>query len=134
MTAAAKRAATRRSSASERAGEPQLQVRMRVRRGRDIAFGPGKGDLLQAIAKAGSLLAAARLLKMSYMRAWSLVQEMHRCFREPLVELNRGGTTRGGAKLTAHGEDVLQLYLAMEDAARTATQSNWRKLQRHLKN
>lgn len=123
----------REKSAPENASAPLLQVRLRVRRGRDIALGPGKGDLLGAIHHSGSLQAAARSLKMSYMRAWSLVQEMHRCFREPLVEMSRGGRNRGGAKLTTAGHEILQLYLAMEGAAQTATKANWRKLQAHLK-
>lgn len=112
---------------------PTLQLRLRVRHGRDIALGPGKGDLLRAIDQAGSLLGAARALKMSYMRAWSLVQEMHRCFREPLVEMNRGGTNRGGAKLTAQGRKVLELYGEMETTAQSATKSLWKKLQRELR-
>lgn len=122
---------TRKTSAASKA--PTLQLRLRVRHGRDIALGPGKGDLLRAIEKAGSLLGAARLLKMSYMRAWSLVQEMHRCFRAPLVEMNRGGTKRGGAHLTDDGRKVLELYQEMETTAQNATKTLWKKLQRELR-
>ena len=74
-------------------------------------MGPGKADLLDAIAAEGSLAAAARELGMSYMRAWRLMREMNELFRKPLVAVRPGA--RGGALLTAEGERVLALYRAM---------------------
>jgi hypothetical protein len=62
-----------------------VSPRIRVRRGDEIALGPGKVALLEAIHSGGSLTVAARGLGMSYMRAWKLVQTMNACFREPLV-------------------------------------------------
>ena len=51
---------------------------MRITRGDMIAIGPGKVALLEAIAEAGSISAAARTLGMSYRRTWLLVDEMNR--------------------------------------------------------
>ena len=59
---------------------------------------------------------------MSYKRAWSLVEGMNRCFREPLVETSRGGRTRGGAALTGTGQRVLALYRQMETQAEHAVE------------
>src|SRR5258705_12267151 len=64
---------------------PTLRVRLRVYRGDEVALGPGKASLLAAIAETGSLAHPSRPLGMSYMRAWSLLQTMDRCFREPVV-------------------------------------------------
>ena len=64
----------------------RTEFRLRIRRGDDIAVGPGKIDLLEAIDTAGSITAAARSLGMSYRRAWLLVDTMNRCFRTPVVE------------------------------------------------
>lgn len=42
-------------------------------------MGPGKADLLDAIAAQGSISAAAKAMGMSYRRAWMLVDTMNRC-------------------------------------------------------
>ena len=39
---------------------PRIQFRPRITSGADIAVGPGKIELLEAIAKTGSITAAAR--------------------------------------------------------------------------
>jgi molybdate transport system regulatory protein len=51
---------------------------------------------------------------MSYKRAWLLVETMNRCFRLPLVATSRGGRAKGGAVLTATGQEVLERYRRME--------------------
>jgi len=78
-----------------------------------LVFGPGKADLLQAIAEEGSISAAGRRMGMSYKRAWSLVEEMNAAFAEPLVLSARGGAHGGGAQLTAAGHAVLADYRAL---------------------
>ncbi|HEV8660102.1 MAG TPA: LysR family transcriptional regulator [Thermoanaerobaculia bacterium] len=97
-----------------------------------IALGPGKADLLDAIARTGSIRAAASELGMSYMRAWTLIRTMNAAFRSPLVEKARGGSEQGGARLTPRGEQVLDLYKQMEQEAEKAVTRSWRVLRRHL--
>lgn len=91
--------------------------RLRILLGAAIAIGPGKADLLDAIAASGSISAAAKRMGMSYRRAWLLVDTMNRCFRGPLVASARGGTGGGGARLTPLGEKVLARYRDMESKA-----------------
>ena len=88
--------------------------RLRVLYGSAIAIGPGKAELLDAIARTGSISAAGRALGMSYRRAWLLVDTMNRAFREPLVEAAKGGAHGGGAHITPFGEEVLAAYRALE--------------------
>ena len=52
----------------------EARLRLRLMAGDDIAIGPGKADLLEAIAATGSIAAAGRRLDMSYRRAWLLVE------------------------------------------------------------
>jgi molybdate transport system regulatory protein len=85
-------------------------LRLRLLVGSDIALGPGKTDLLEAIAATGSISAAAREMGMSYRRAWLLVDTMNQCFREPLVAATTGGKHGGGATITPFGREVLQQY------------------------
>ena len=70
--------------------KPEVQFRLRIRSGADIAVGPGKIELLEAIASSGSITAAAKSLGMSYRRAWLLVDTMNRCFKGRVVETEAG--------------------------------------------
>jgi molybdate transport system regulatory protein len=76
-------------------------------------MGPGKAALLEAVAREGSISAAARALGMSYRRAWILIDQMNRCFTPPLVETQVGGGRQAGARLTAAGEAALTAYRAL---------------------
>ena len=62
-------------------------TRMRIRIDFDSggSIGPGKIMLLERIRETGSISAAGRALNMSYRRAWLLVDDMNRIFREPVV-------------------------------------------------
>ena len=93
---------------------PRGPTKLRVMFGPEIAMGPGKAELLAAIAETGSITASARRLGMSYRRAWLLVDTMNRCFREPVVASATGGTGGGGAQMTAFGRRVLARYRAMQ--------------------
>lgn len=97
---------------------PRLKLSLRLLHGEEIALGPGKADLLEAIARDGSISAAGKSMGMSYRRAWMLVDVMNRCFKSPLVETAKGGSHGGGARLTPLGEEVLAHYRAMDTAAR----------------
>jgi molybdate transport system regulatory protein len=99
----------------------------------EIALGPGKSDLLAAIAEHGSISRAAKDLGMSYMRAWTLVKIMNLSFREPIVAVDRGGPHGGAAHLTPLGREVLKLYCGMIAESEAVTLPLWKKLRRHLK-
>ena len=110
-----------------------VQPRFRILHGGDIALGPGKVELLALIGQTGSINKAARRMGMSYMRAWSLVQTMNRCFKEPLVIAAHGGEGGGGTELTETGGKVVALYRQMEQASLRATAAHWKQLQRLLR-
>ena len=103
-------------------------LRVTLREG--VAFGPGKAQLLEGIRNTGSIAAAGRLMKMSYSRAWSLVDEMNSEFREPLVSSAKGGASRGGAVLTPLGHTVLTRYRRMEASAARAVAADLAALRR----
>lgn len=77
-------------------------------------IGPGRADLLEGIARSGSIAAAGKAMGMSYKRAWGLVQALNEGFGAPLVVSSRGGAAQGGAQLTPLGQAVLERYRAME--------------------
>lgn len=101
---------------------PRLRFRLMV--GGTVAIGPGKADLLESIAKTGSISAAARAMNMSYKRAWYLLDTMNRCFVEPVVVTSKGGRAHGGATLTPAGEQALARYRMIEAKAAAAVESD----------
>jgi molybdate transport system regulatory protein len=111
--------------------KPGLSLRVILRRG--IALGPGKAELLARIGDTGSIAAAGRQMKMSYTRAWGLVEAMNRDFAKPLVRSAKGGADRGGAALTDLGKEVLRRYHRMQAAASKATAADLRALRRKLR-
>ncbi|MFA7495802.1 MAG: winged helix-turn-helix domain-containing protein [Acidithiobacillus sp.] len=97
-----------------------LEPRLRVLLAEAIAIGPGKAELLRHIREVGSISAAARLMNMSYRRAWLLVDTMNHSFKSPVVSTATGGSHGGGAHLTDMGHEVLRRYEAMESKANAA--------------
>jgi molybdate transport system regulatory protein len=108
-------------------------VRLRVVHDGEIAFGPGKAELLNRLMECRSLTEAARRMGLSYLKAWQLVRVMNTSFRSPLVRLTRGGRAGGGAEVTAEGKRVLAIYEEMERRGLAAIQSGWRRLKFRLR-
>jgi molybdate transport system regulatory protein len=81
------------------------------------AFGLGKAGSARMIAETGLIAAAGRAVRVSYKRAWQLLDAMNRCFREPLVKSNKDGRSSGGAYLTSTGVEVLACYRALAERA-----------------
>lgn len=110
----------------------KAQFRLRIYRDDSIAIGPGKVQLLEAVAETGSISAAARHLGMSYRRAWVLIDEMNRQLLQPAVHTAAGGAHGGGTALTPVGEAIVRHYRAVEATARTAAASDLAALHRLL--
>lgn len=87
---------------------------------------------MELISRHGSISAAAKEMGMSYRRAWLLVEEVNRIFREPLVESQLGGLGGGGARLTTLGVEVVGHYRAIERAAAEAAAANLQALEAAL--
>jgi molybdate transport system regulatory protein len=100
-----------------------LKLKAQLLCGDELAMGPGKADLLEAIDREGSISAAGRALGMSYRRTWLLVDVMNRCWARPLVETVPGGGQGKGAHLTPDGRKVLGAYRELE-AEMVAAASN----------
>ncbi len=108
-------------------------MRLRVVHDGEIAFGPGKAELLTHLLASRSLTEAARRMGLSYLKAWQLVRVMNASFRTPLVQMSRGGRRGGGATVTAAGRRVLAIYEEMERRGLAAVQPGWRQLKSRLR-
>ncbi len=107
-------------------------IRPRVRLGDAVLIGPGKVELLRAVAACGSIAGAARSLGMGYKRAWSLLAELQRAVPVAIVETAAGGRKGGGATVTAAGLALLEHYDELERACAAAAGPALDKLARLL--
>jgi len=105
------------------------KLRLRVDLDPGGAVGPGKIALLERIDRLGSISAAGREMRMSYRRAWELVDNINHCFSEPAVSTQLGGASGGGASLTPFGRQLVKHFRAMEKKAQKAAASHLEILQ-----
>jgi molybdate transport system regulatory protein len=96
-------------------------------------IGPGKVALLEAIARTGSISGAGRALRMSYRRAWELVEDLNRHIGRPVVSTAAGGAGGGGAQLTAAGQAIVTEYRALEAETAAAGEGRLLALEAGLK-
>ncbi|MBN9555134.1 MAG: LysR family transcriptional regulator, partial [Alphaproteobacteria bacterium] len=60
-------------------------------------MGPGKVRLLELIEETGSIRSAASKMKLSYRRAWLLLQDIEKIFGGAVLERRTGGKSGGCA-------------------------------------
>ena len=98
----------------------------------ELAIGPGKIALLEAIARTGSITSAAKQLGMSYRRAWLLVDATNRSLVRPAVATVAGGDKGGGTVLTPLGVELVRRYRALERETEAAVSRRLRSMLRTL--
>ena len=106
----------------------RAQFHLRVVKGNIRAIGPGKIALLEAIRDTGSISAAARKLRMSYRRAWVLVDDLNRRLSKSVVLAAPGGKHGGGTMLSPTGHKLVGLYREIERKALRHTSAATRSL------
>ena len=92
----------------------ELRFKMWMEHKGRIVFGRGRAILLEAIAAAGSISAAARRLDMSYRHAWTMVRASEERLGRPLLARSKGGRGGGGARLTDLAKALLREYRDIE--------------------
>ena len=73
-------------------------------------LGEGRIELLNEINKHRSISKAAKSMKMSYRKAWNMVDSMNKISEKPMVIRTIGGTGGGGSKLTTEGLKAIKLF------------------------
>ena len=73
-------------------------------------FGPGPVELLERIAETGSISEAARRMKMSYKKAWELVNTLNAQSVNPVVVPRTGGEHGGGSIVTDEARELIEYH------------------------
>jgi molybdate transport system regulatory protein len=114
----------------DKPAEQRLTIRLDL--GAGIRVGPGKIALLEAVDAEGSISGAGRKLKMSYKRAWDLIEDLNKSFGGPLVSKAPGGSNGGGAQLTDGGRALVKHYRAIEKSSHDAAKTSLRAVKKLL--
>lgn len=85
-----------------------------LRRGGLARVGLERIALLEAVARLGSISAAAKEAGLSYKGAWDGVQALNNLFDQPLVSAAPGGRSGGAAQVTPRGVAVIRAFRAAE--------------------
>ena len=80
-------------------------------------FGPGTFDLLVLVDETGSLHQAAKLMGMSYNKAWRAMRQAEDHLGVKLLERRTGGSDGGGSVLTEDGVKLMERFRMFLDEA-----------------
>lgn len=73
-------------------------------------LGEGRIELLKKIDEFGSISKAAKAMKMSYKKAWELVNSMNEQSQSPIVTGKIGGKDGGGSSLSEVGKRIIKEF------------------------
>ena len=80
-------------------------------------FGPGTFDLLVLVDETGSLCQAAKIMGMSYNKAWRAIRQAEDHLGLKLLTRRTGGPDGGGSILTDDGRRLTERFRAFLDEA-----------------
>lgn len=104
----------------------KIKSRIWIEADNNVLLGEGRVTLLKAIEKTGSLSKAAKSLKMSYKKAWSLIDALNSRAEKPVITTSIGGKGGGGAKLTDYGKELVTAF-------DTINENCWKFLDQEMK-
>lgn len=76
----------------------------------NVILGNGRISLLKKIIETGSLSKASKEMKISYRKAWNLIDSINKSSNQPVVITSKGGNNGGGTVVTEYGEKMIQKF------------------------
>ena len=75
-----------------------------------VLISEGRVQLLKTIEQTGSLNKAAKVMSISYQKAWKMLDTTNKSSEKPLIETKIGGSKGGGTVLTSYGKNLIEAY------------------------
>jgi molybdate transport system regulatory protein len=86
----------------------KIKHKIWIEKDNEIIMGMGREALLRAIKETGSITKAAEKVGLNYTKAMSYIKAMEERSGQKIIITFKGGTEKGGAKLTEFGEGLLK--------------------------
>ena len=77
-------------------------------------FGVGRLRILDAVERHGSIVAAAKELKMSYRAVWGKIKSAEQRLGGPLLTRQVGGASGGGSELTPLARNLIEKFRQLQ--------------------
>ncbi|MFO7830512.1 MAG: LysR family transcriptional regulator [Desulfuromonadaceae bacterium] len=91
-------------------------------------FGDGRYDLLAAVARTGSINAAAKDLGIAYRKAWARLDTMEERAPFPLLKRHTGGKGGGATELTSEARALLKNFEHLRNGVNAAANELFRQI------
>lgn len=78
-------------------------------------FGPGPVELLENIDQTGSINQAAKKMKLSYKKAWEIVNNLNAMTAHPMVITVTGGEKGGGSSISEEARQMIAYYHSLRE-------------------
>jgi molybdate transport system regulatory protein len=88
----------------------KIKSRIWIETEEGMFLGNGRIRLLKAIDETGSLNKAAKLIGMSYKKAWNLIDSVNNPAVEEVVSKSIGGKDGGGTHVTPYGKKLISQF------------------------
>lgn len=105
---------------------PVVRLRLWLEAGDGMFFGSGRGMLLEAVERHGSLKKAAEALGMSYRAAWGKMRRTEKVLGVQLIE--QAGSRKGGHRLTPAGRILMDKFRLWFEAVELVAVAKAREL------
>ncbi|MUU79138.1 LysR family transcriptional regulator [Winogradskyella sp. HL2-2] len=92
-------------------------------------IGFGRINLLKQVDETASISAAAKALKMSYKKAWNLLNEIETLAEQPVLVKNIGGKNGGGTQVTDYGKSLILQFETLNQNCINFLEAEYKKLE-----
>lgn len=93
----------------------------------EVVFGLGRLRIFEAIARLGSIHAAARELGMGYKAMWNRIRATEERLGIPLLVRNTGGASGGGSELTETARALVAQFREIQRVVETGSDECFEK-------
>jgi len=93
-------------------------------------FGPGPLELLERINETGSINQAAKQMKMSYKKAWEIINTLNEQSAQPLILTQAGGSSGGGSFISEEAKELITYYKGLRERFKTFLKKESEKIAR----
>ena len=107
----------------------EIKSRLWIEKEGKAFIGYGRIKLLKEVDKTASISAAAKALKMSYKKAWNLLNEIETLAEQPVLVKNIGGKNGGGTQVTDYGKRLILQFETLNENCINFLENEYKKLE-----